>query len=211
MTFFNSFFGMSYVFLIPVFAQEHLGLGPTEYGTLLSASGFGALIITFWLGSRTSTSFRGLFIIGGATLFGMSLIAFGITSRFVGSYQLALVILLLLGVFTSIVNISIQSSLQMLVPDAVRGRVMGFYSMTWSIMPLGGMLAGALATIAVLGAPFAVVIGGSAVAGFALGPALMNRKVRNVSSLLAPREPRGEPQQGDQDKSQTGVAASTGN
>ena len=201
MTFFNSFFGMSYVFLIPVFAQEHLGLGPTEYGTLLSTSGAGSLIVTFWLGSKSNASYRGLFIIGGATLFGMSLIGFGITSRFVGSYELALVILFLLGVFTSIVNISIQSSLQVLVPDAVRGRVMGFYSMTWSIMPLGGMLAGALATIAVLGAPIAVVIGGSAVAGFALGPALMNSKVRHLSSLLARSELGGPPPPADQDTS----------
>jgi MFS family permease len=80
--------------------------------------------------------------------------------------------------------ISIQSSLQMMVPDRMRGRVMGFYGMTWSIMPLGGLQAGALASIGFIGAPFAVVIGGVAVAAFAIGPALLNRKVRNLGREL---------------------------
>jgi len=185
MTFFNSFFGMAYVFLVPVFAQENLGLGAKEYGALLSASGVGSLIVTFLLVSKSNVGFKGPLIIGGAFLFGSSLIAFGLTSQYVGSYELAMAMLFLIGIFTSLVNISIQSALQSLVPDEVRGRVMGFYSMTWSIMPMGGMLAGFLASIVVVGAPFAVVIGGSAVAAFALGPALLNRKVRNLDAILA--------------------------
>jgi hypothetical protein len=82
--------------------------------------------------------------------------------------------------------ISIQTSLQMLVPDGMRGRVMGFYGMTWSIMPLGGMQAGALANF--IGAPFAIAIGGLAVAAYALGPGLLNRQVRNLGTLLRQAE-----------------------
>lgn len=194
MTFFNSFFGMAYVFLIPVFAQENLGLGATEYGALLSASGVGSLLITFILVSKSNLGSKGLMIIGGAFLFGASLIAFGLTSKYIGSYELALAMLFAIGLFTSVVNISIQSALQSLVPDEVRGRVMGFYSMTWSIMPMGGMLAGALASIVVVGAPFAVAIGGSAVAAFALGPALFNRKIRNLDAVMAQiASPSGPP------------------
>ncbi len=180
MTFFNSFFGMAYVFLMPMFAQDSLGLGAGEYGTLLSAGGVGSLLVTLWLGSRRDTRYKGLLIIGGAVLFGISLIVFGITSKYIGSFELALVILFLMGAVTSTYMISIQSSLQMMVPDRMRGRVMGFYGMTWSIMPMGGLQAGALANIAFIGAPFAVVIGGLAVAAFAIGPALLNGKVRNL-------------------------------
>ena len=86
MTFFNSFFGMAYVFLIPVFAQENLGLGATEYGALLSASGVGSLLVTFILVSKSNLGSKGLMIIGGAFLFGASLIAFGLTSKYIGSY-----------------------------------------------------------------------------------------------------------------------------
>ena len=184
MTFFNSFFGMAYVFLMPMFAQDSLGLGAGEYGTLLSAGGVGSLIVTLWLGSRRDTRYKGLLIIGGAVLFGISLIVFGITSKYIGSFELALVILFLMGAVTSTYMISIQSSLQMMVPDRMRGRVMGFYGMTWSIMPMGGLQAGALANVAFIGAPFAVVIGGLAVAAFAIGPALLNGKVRNLGREL---------------------------
>ena len=91
-----------------------------------------------------------------------------------------------MGVTNSAYMISIQSSLQMMVPDRLRGRVMGFYGMTWSIMPLGGVQAGALAQI--IQVPFAIAAGGLAVAAFAIGPALLNGKVRNLGALLGQAE-----------------------
>ena len=194
MTFFNSFFGMAYIILMPVFAQESFGLGAREYGMLLSVGGVGSLLVTLWLGSRGDTRYKGLLIVGGAVMFGIMLVILGVTSKYIGSYSLALAILFLAGVVTSIYMISIQSSLQMMVPDRMRGRVMGFYGMTWSIMPLGGLQAGALASIGFIGAPFAVVIGGLAVAAFAIGPALFNSKVRNLGRELDQGEDSASPQ-----------------
>lgn len=63
---------------------------------------------------------------------------------------------------------------------------MGFYGMTWSIMPLGGMQASALASITTT--PIAIAIGGLAVAAFAIGPALLNSGVRNLGAQLQPLE-----------------------
>jgi MFS family permease len=68
----------------------------------------------------------------------------GRVHEYIGSYALALVLIFFLGLFSSVYMISIMSTLQMLVPNEMRGRVMGFYGMTWNIMPLGGMFAGAL-------------------------------------------------------------------
>ena len=183
MTFFNSFFGMAYVFLMPVFAQDILNLGPGAYGMLLSAGGVGSLLTTIAIGYVRNDRYKGLLIIGGAVIFGLLLIAFALTSEFVGSYILAMGLLFLMGISTSIYMISIQSSLQMMVPDGMRGRVMGFYGMTWSIMPLGGMQAGALAEFT--SAPFALVAGGIAVAAFALGPALLNGRIRNMGASMS--------------------------
>ena len=84
--------------------------------------------------------------------------------------------------------ISIRSSLQLLTPDSMRGRLMGFFGMTWSIMPLGAFQAGALAEF--VGVPAAVAIGGGLVTLFALGPALMNRRVRNLDVIIQERETR---------------------
>ena len=186
MTFFNSFFGMAYLMLMPIFAVDILKVGAEGQGLLLSVSGVGALLATFWLSSRRNAAYKGLLLIGGAVLFGLSVAAFALTSQFVGYYSLALALMFVVGVSNSIYMISIQTSLQMLVPDGMRGRVMGFYGMTWSIMPLGGMQAGALANF--IGAPFAIAIGGLAVAAFALGPGLLNRQVRNLGALLRQAE-----------------------
>jgi hypothetical protein len=59
---------------------------------------------------------------------------------------------------------------------------MGFYGMTYNIMPLGGMLVGALANL--ITAPFAIAIGGLAVAAFSAGPAMLNQEVRNLDASL---------------------------
>jgi MFS family permease len=182
MTFFNSFFGMSYMTMMPVFAVDILAVGAEGQGQLLSISGLGALLITLWLGSRSSIGHEGLRVIGGAVLFGATVAAFALTAQLVGSFPLALTLMFLIGVFSSTYMIAIMTSLQIMVPDEMRGRVMGFYSMTWSIMPLGGMQAGAIASI--LGAHWALVIGGLAVVLFALGPAIMNPKVRNLTALV---------------------------
>jgi MFS family permease len=183
MTFFNSFFGMSYMTMMPVFAVDILKVGAEGQGQLLSISGLGALLITLFLGSKSNLGHEGFRVIGGAVLFGITVAAFAITSQFVGSFPLALTLMFIVGVCSSTYMIAIMTSLQLMVPDTMRGRVMGFYSMTWSILPLGGMQAGAIANA--IGAHWALVIGGAAVVLFALGPALLNRQIRNLTSQVS--------------------------
>lgn len=190
MTFFNSFFGLSYIILMPVFADDILMVGADGQGVLMSVSGIGALIVTLWLGTRVSSGNTGFILIGGAVLTGITLAAWALTAEYIGSYPLALFLIFFLGLFSSVYMISIMSTLQMLVPNEMRGRVMGFYGMTWNIMPLGGMFAGVLAVS--IGAPWAVAIGGLAVSAFAIGPALLNGRIRNLGALLAAPE-RTEP------------------
>jgi MFS family permease len=182
MTFFNSFFGMSYMTMMPVFAVDILAVGATGQGQLLSMSGLGALLITLWMGSSSSIGREGLRVVGGAVLFGATVAAFALTTQLIGSFPLALALMFFIGVFSSTYMIAIMTSLQIMVPDEMRGRVMGFYSMTWSIMPLGGMQAGAIANI--VGVPWALVIGGLAVVLFAIGPATLNPQVRNLTTLV---------------------------
>jgi MFS family permease len=155
---------------------------------MMSVGGAGSLLVTLYLGTRKSVRGKGLILIGGAVMSGLTLAAFGLTADVVGSYSLAVALLFFVGAFTSTYMISIMSSLQMLVPDRMRGRVMGFYGMTWNIMPLGGMQAGALAGY--VGAPIAVMIGGLVVTAFAAGPALLNRQVRSLGSFLNRAERR---------------------
>jgi MFS family permease len=182
MTFFNSFFGMAYITLMPVLTVAILHVGAKEQGLLMGVGGVGALLTTLWLSSRSHVGSKGWLIIGGGVMSGLSIAALGLTSAFVGSFTLALVIMFIIGMSNTTYAISIQSSLQMLVPDHMRGRVMGFYGMTHNIMPLGGMLTSALAGLITV--PFAIAVGGLAVAVFAIGPAMTNSAVRNLGALL---------------------------
>jgi MFS family permease len=182
MTFFNSFFGLAYITLMPVLAVDILQVGAKGQGLLMGMGGVGSLLTTVWLGSRGASGSRGLRIIGGGIMSGLSIATLGLTSAFVGSFALALALMFVMGVCNTVYTTSIQSSLQMLVPDGMRGRVMGFYGMTYNIMPLGGMLMGALADV--ITAPLAIAVGGLAVAAFAAGPAMVNVEVRNLGALL---------------------------
>ena len=72
----------------------------------------------------------------------------------------------------------VSTSLQQHVPDHLRGRVMSLYSLCWNLLPLGGLLAGALA--AAVDARFAVLFGGAMVAANAL-LLLTSRRLRAIS------------------------------
>jgi len=190
-TFFNSFFGMAYIPMMPVFAVDILKVGADGQGILMGLSGVGALLATMIIGRTGNFKQKGLLIIFGSLFFGISIAGFALTSMQYGNYNVALILLFIVGVSSSCYMISIMSSLQMMVPNHMRGRIMGFYGMTWSIMPLGGMFAGSLAKYIgedSTGVPIAVAIGGILVAVFAIGPFFMNRNVRNLGSILQTHE-----------------------
>ena len=182
MVFFNSFFGMSYIMLMPIFAVDILKVGSEGQGFLMSIGGLGALITTLMLGTMGATRNRGMLVVGGACAYGLVLALFGITAEVIASFALAMALMFIMGVFESVYMISVTSSLQIMVPEEMRGRVMGVHAMNWSMFPLGGMQAGAVASL--IGAPLAVMIGGLAVAAFAIGPSAMIRQVRRLGDLV---------------------------
>ena len=182
LTFFGSFFGMAYITMMPIFAVDILGVGASGQGQLMGVGAIGSLVVALTLSLRTKLSGTGPLIVLGGVMGGLATIAFGLTAQYVGSFALAMALMLVMGVFNTMFTTLIQNSMQLMVPDAMRGRVMGFYGMTYNIRPLGGMQAGAMA--ALIGAPFALSIGGLAVAVFALVAGLSSRRLRNLDSLI---------------------------
>ena len=174
MTFFNSFFGLSYIFLMPIFQKDILGVGPSGLGFLHAMSGIGAVTGTLIVASLRDFQNKGLVLIGGAIAFGTLLILFGYSNWF----PVSLALVALAGMSTASYMILAQSTLQLLVPDQLRGRIMGLWGMTFNIMPLGGFYAGMLASY--IGAPSAVAIGGAAVIAFAVFGAARDRQVRRL-------------------------------
>ena len=187
LTFLNSFFGMAYIPMMPVFAVDILKVGADGQGILMAFGGVGAVISTLAIGRITNLSRRGLLVIGGSLIFGSLISIFSLTSALFNNYYLAVSLMFLVGLSSSAYLITIMSSLQLMVPDYMRGRIMGFFGMTWSIMPLGGMYAGFLAKYlggGGNGVAYAIAIGGLLIALFAIGPAFYSKDVRSLSKIV---------------------------
>ena len=187
MTFFNSLFGMSYIFLMPVFAKEVMEVGAQKIAWLMGSSGVGAVAGIFVVANMGRFQSRGWLLVGGAVFFGTFLIIFAVTSH-LQMYGLSMVILFVAGFANSVYLLSVMTALHRLVPDHFRGRIMGFYSITWSMAPLGGLQANFIAHY--VNAPVAVALGGALVCAFALAVGLGNRRVRDlgVATLNSARE-----------------------
>jgi MFS family permease len=140
------FFASSYMQLMPAFA-DMLGVDEKGYGYLLSITGVGAVTGTVISGALQSSHRLGKAMLFSALLFCgfVYLFAFVSWADFSISFHLALSVLLLGSVFSSIFMITSTTVLQLEVPDQLRGRVMGFHAITYNLFPLGGLFAGAIA------------------------------------------------------------------
>ncbi|MBI4328734.1 MAG: MFS transporter [Chloroflexi bacterium] len=182
-SFFNSFFGLSFIFLLPIFAKDILNAGPSGLGILIGASGVGALAGTVFVAAAGSRVPKSLVILAGGVLFGVTLALFAFSQ----SMPLSLAILLISGAANSVYTIAAMTVLQLAVPNALRGRVMGIWGLTWAMMPLGGLQAGIVAHF--IGAPGAVAIGAGLIVLFTMavaGQPVFRRRLLEASEAHAP-------------------------
>jgi len=175
LSFFTSVFGMSYQFLLPVFANEVLGVGVTGFGLMEAAAGIGSVLGTIAIVRLGGGPNAGMIMVVSAALYGLLIAGFAATRTF----ELSMLLLFASG-FCSALYLNIgMTILQMKVPDTLRGRVMGVWSMTWFLSSIGALPAGAIAEF--LGAPMSVAIGGLAVTAFAVGVLVTSPQLRAVT------------------------------
>ncbi|MFZ0200403.1 MAG: MFS transporter [Candidatus Sulfotelmatobacter sp.] len=152
-----SLVGMPYVVLMPIFADKILHGGARGLGILMGATGVGALLGALTLAFRQGVKGLGRWVAWCSAGFGASLIVFSISH----SFWISVILLLPVGYTIMLQMASSNTLIQVMVPDALRGRVMAVYSMTFMGMaPIGALLGGALADR--LGAQLTVAIGGLA-------------------------------------------------
>jgi MFS family permease len=137
------FFVSAYMQLMPAFAAL-LGTGEAGYGLLLSATGVGSVAGTLAVGGMQRQQALGRLLLAAAVAAGLVLIGFAAVSA-QGWYAAALFAAFASSACISVFMISAMTVMQLEVPDALRGRVMGIHSITYSLMPLGGLLLGAIA------------------------------------------------------------------
>lgn len=140
--------------LMPVFAKDILKVDANGLGLILSAMGVGAFVGTLTLASLGNIANKGrlLFIIG--ILAGLSLIIFSQTKLLIFS----ILVISFQGAFQMIYHSMNNTIIQTITPNAMRGRVMSIYMLDHGLMPVGALIAGAVAQF--YGADTAILLGG---------------------------------------------------
>jgi MFS family permease len=147
-------FGWSYAVLMPAFARDVLHLGADGYGAMLSASGCGALFGALAIASFGQRFRPRVIALNGVWFFSVMLLLFAFTRNF----HLALIVLALASFGMMLFFSTSNTTVQQIVPDEMRGRVMGVWSVIFGAMiPLGGLEAGTLARW--VGAPATITFG----------------------------------------------------
>jgi MFS family permease len=152
-----SLMGWPFMVLMPIFAAQVLHGGPHTLGFLMGAVGVGSLASALSLVLRRSV--RGLtkMIPLAAAIFGIGLVAFGLSH----TLWLSMIMMLVTG-FGMMQGLTASNTiLQTLVDEKMRGRVMSYYTMAFvGMAPFGSLLAGTLAQA--IGAPHTVIVSGIA-------------------------------------------------
>jgi MFS family permease len=151
-----------YMALMPIFARDVLGYGPGGFGLMSTAVGVGAVVGTLTMATLTNVKHKGRIMLGAVFVLGVSLILFSQSK----DMELSLVILAFTGAAQMVYLTTNQTILQLAIPDDIRGRVMGIYMLSQGMMPLGGLLGGALADFT--SAPTAVLVMGRLVCAMAV-------------------------------------------
>ncbi|MGH7886503.1 MAG: MFS transporter [Candidatus Binatia bacterium] len=151
-------FAVPYQTLMPVFQKDVLKIGPDGLGLLMAAPGVGAVIAVLTLASIGNRIKRqGQFLLANIIVLGCFLMLFSQITWF----PLALLALVIIGMFQMFFLASTATILQMIVPDELRGRVLSLYMLDRGFMPLGALFAGTAAHF--FGAPLTVTTMGAMV------------------------------------------------
>ena len=147
-------FGWSYSVLMPAFAHDVLHLDANGYGLLMAGSGVGALAAALTVASAGHIFPTRIMALGGIGIFSAALALFAFTRNvYLGTLLLAFV-----GFGIVLYFSTSNTVLQSIVPDEMRGRVMGIWTLIFGgMIPLGSLQAGLMADF--LGVPATIAIG----------------------------------------------------
>ena len=175
--------GMNFNVLMPAMANDVLHVGAAGFGFLMSAMGLGsllaALVIAYLGRPRISILLVGAFALGAleAVFAGVRI------------FPLALLAVFGAGAGAIAMTATANSAIQLAVPDALRGRVLGVYLTVFAgSTPVGGLFAGWLASA--FGTPVALAVGGGVSALVALGATVW---VIRSGDFAMPRRPGRRP------------------
>ena len=149
-----SIFGVSYVILMPIFAQEILRSGSVGLAILMSANGLGALAGALNLARLKQAESNLRILRVSVIIFFVSVMLFSLSRHL----WLSAILLVMAGYGGASSMSMANTLLQISAPDEFRGRLMGVFMMMFSgLMPFGNLVSGSLAHF--FGAPIVTFSG----------------------------------------------------
>jgi MFS family permease len=137
-----SLLALNFNVVVPLIAHSVLHEGARGFGLLMSALGAGAIVGALGL----TLLRRGRPPLSALAASAAVLCAGSIALSLVDHFALAAVVLAVLGCCQIVFSTGCNTTLQLATPDALRGRVMGLYAVTFAGMtPFGSLLVGTIA------------------------------------------------------------------
>jgi MFS family permease len=175
--------GLSFLIFLPVFARDVLNQEVGGLARLLAAVSVGALLSALAMAYSLSNSrHRGRLLLAGNVFFGLAVAAFALSRDF----ALSCFFLALVGAGMVSVMTTINTLVQTLVQDEMRGRVMSIYALAHvGLQPVGGLLIGVFADLIGWrwghhGAQWALAAGGAVIVLFAIVVTLVAPRVKEL-------------------------------
>jgi predicted MFS family arabinose efflux permease len=129
---------------IPVFVKDIFHRGPETYGNLLALMGLGSICGSLIIASAGNMRRKGWVALGALALLGAAIAGFSLST----SLPLSETLLIVVGASMMAVFATVNSLVQLITTNEMRGRVMSVYNFAFrGGMPMGNLLTGWLVPV----------------------------------------------------------------
>ncbi len=167
-------FGFSFSTALPELAATRFHVGPEGLGMMHGARAVGGILAGIALAAMGGLRRKGLVFLAVIYAFGGSLLLLALFDGF----ALGLAALVMVAFMATASDVLTQSMVQLSVPNALRGRAMGTWSLAIGSAPLGHLVMGGLAVA--IGVGGALAVNGLALLAVGLLAALMAPGLRKL-------------------------------
>ncbi|HVM94469.1 MAG TPA: MFS transporter [Terriglobales bacterium] len=159
----------------PVFVKDIFHRGPETYGNLLALMGLGSICGSLGVAGLGNIKSKGKFALGALMTLGVGISGFALSKWL----PLSGVMLVLTGASMMAVFANVNSLVQLITTNEMRGRVMSVYNFAFrGGMPMGNLLSGWL--VPLFTAPIVLAINGLLLVVLALYFLLVQRRVASL-------------------------------
>lgn len=168
------FFGFTSQTLMPSLARDVWNLGPEGLGFLNACSSGGGMLAIALISLYGHIRHQGLAFVGVIHLFGLALIVLG----YAPSIHIAVMAIIVVSSMMALSDLFSQTLMQRLVPNDLRGRVMGAWTAAVGTAPIGNLEIGAVASL--FGVTMALGFHGLALIALGVTTLTIFRKLRRI-------------------------------